>query len=103
MTTETALLLTAMALCAVATLVVSYMHWKAQKPGQRDYLKKAKSLDGLLRGTAAKVVKHFRNLILKNFSHCGPGLPLASAICLAVRFRISASWTMALPSMPSCL
>jgi len=49
-TTETALLLTAMALCAAAALVLSYLHWKAQKPGQRDHLKKAKSLDGLLRG-----------------------------------------------------
>ena len=50
MTTETALLLTAMALCAAAVLVLSFLHWKAQKPGQCDHLKKAKSLDGLLRG-----------------------------------------------------
>ena len=42
--------LTAMALCAAAVLVLSFLHWKAQKPGQCDHLKKAKSLDGLLRG-----------------------------------------------------
>ena len=46
----TAILWTAMALCAAAALVLSYLHWKAQKPGQRDHLKKAKSLNGLLRG-----------------------------------------------------
>jgi hypothetical protein len=45
----TALLSTGMALCAGATLVLSYLHWKAQKPRQGDHLKKAKLLDGLLR------------------------------------------------------
>ena len=38
-----------MALCAGATLVVSFLHWRAQKLGQSDHLKKAKLLDGLLR------------------------------------------------------
>ena len=45
----TVILLTAMALCAAAALVLSYLHWKAQKPGRRGHLKKAKPLDGLLR------------------------------------------------------
>ena len=31
-----------------AALVLSYLHWKAQKPQQGDHLKKAKPLDGLL-------------------------------------------------------
>ena len=42
-------ILLAMALCAAAALALSYQHWKAQKPGRRDHLKKAKPLDGLLR------------------------------------------------------
>src|SRR5512133_896246 len=45
-----AAILTATALSAATALILSYLHWKAQKPGQRDHLKKAKSLDQLLRG-----------------------------------------------------
>ena len=50
MTTETALLLrqwhSARGLCWSCLICKD---WKAQKPGQRDHLKKAKPLDGLLR------------------------------------------------------
>jgi hypothetical protein len=38
-----------MVLLAGASLVLPYLHWKAQKPRQGDHLKKAKPLDGLLR------------------------------------------------------
>jgi hypothetical protein len=69
-TTETALLLTAMALCAGATLVVSYLHWKARKPGQPDHLKKAKSLDGLLRGHP-RPVKTFAVLAVAGLAFAG--------------------------------
>ena len=48
----TALLLTATALCAGAALVLSYLHWKAQKPAQGCGPTKANPLDGLLRDRA---------------------------------------------------
>jgi hypothetical protein len=47
---DTVVVLLATALCAAAALVLSYLHWKAQKPGQGDHPKKTKPPDGLLRG-----------------------------------------------------
>jgi endonuclease YncB( thermonuclease family) len=90
---KTVVVLLAMAFLLAAVLVLSFLHWKAQKPG---YLKKAKPLDGLLRDHPsqrkagdARLLHHQRRRI----PVFGVLVPIVAAVLGVVYFDVGrAKW-----------